>query len=409
MRRYGDCIGPCGIPTKTALAEDLERVLAELPRECRDYIEAHQARDPVTGQPLFLVRQATVPEQFELREGDRDDISLITTDALDRDWEVMLPDGGDWSQVQRAGFPVTFAHRYDQLPVGRGLWVKRVREPANGWLARTHYVERPEAWVGEWFPDAVWHLVRSGALRGKSIGFIPLEVRPPTAQEISARPELERCRLVIARWMALEWAVAPVQSNPDALVVAVSTAKAAGLEIPEAILETMDVKLPVEPVRVEVKGAIPYSVHGDVPTAPEDTPWDAGREVREADIPTLRKMCAWVDPDNAEVKQGYKLPHHRARDLHVVWNGVRASMGVLLGARGGVDIPEADRRAVYDHLARHYRQFDREPPEFRSAPAGQRVVTVPELRRVVERRVAEVIERVPAIVADAIDRMRGRI
>ena len=39
-------------------------------------------------------------------------------------------------------------------------------------------------------------------------------------------------------------------------------------------------------------------------------------------------------------------------------------MAALMGARGGVDIPTQDRRAVYNHLARHYRQFKREPPEF---------------------------------------------
>jgi hypothetical protein len=41
-------------------------------------------------------------------------------------------------------------------------------------------------------------------------------------------------------------------------------------------------------------------------------------------------------------------------------------MAALLGARGGVQIPDADRRGVYAHLERHYRQFDKEPPELRS-------------------------------------------
>jgi len=38
-------------------------------------------------------------------------------------------------------------------------------------------------------------------------------------------------------------------------------------------------------------------------------------------------------------------------------------MQALLGARGGVDIPTSDRRAVYRHLAAHYEDFDKEPPE----------------------------------------------
>jgi len=39
-------------------------------------------------------------------------------------------------------------------------------------------------------------------------------------------------------------------------------------------------------------------------------------------------------------------------------------MQVLAGARGGVDIPERDRRKVYEHLAHHYGEFDKEPPPF---------------------------------------------
>ena len=41
-------------------------------------------------------------------------------------------------------------------------------------------------------------------------------------------------------------------------------------------------------------------------------------------------------------------------------------MGALLGARGGVAVPERDRRAVYEHLADHYREFDKEPPDFKT-------------------------------------------
>ena len=36
-------------------------------------------------------------------------------------------------------------------------------------------------------------------------------------------------------------------------------------------------------------------------------------------------------------------------------------MNVLAGGRGGVDIPEKDKRAVWRHLARHYEQFDEAP------------------------------------------------
>ena len=46
--------------------------------------------------------------------------------------------------------------------------------------------------------------------------------------------------------------------------------------------------------------------------------------------------------------------------------GIYAAMGALLGARGGVAIPDSDKRGVYNHLAKHYAQYEVEPPEFRS-------------------------------------------
>jgi len=113
----------------------------------------------------------------------------------------------------------------------------------------------------------------------------------------------------------------------------------------------------------ELKSVIPYRDYGN---APEDTEWDAGKEVREADVDTLKKICAWYDSENPDIKTSYKLPHHRAADLKAVWRGVAAAMAALLGARGGVDIPEADRKGVYNHLAKHYKDFDKEPPEFSS-------------------------------------------
>lgn len=47
-----------------------------------------------------------------------------------------------------------------------------------------------------------------------------------------------------------------------------------------------------------------------------------------------------------------------------MWNGVNSALQVLAGARGGVDIPEADRKDVYRHLAEHYAEFDEQPPDF---------------------------------------------
>jgi len=117
------------------------------------------------------------------------------------------------------------------------------------------------------------------------------------------------------------------------------------------------------------KGVIPFK---ETPKAPEGEGWDAGAEVKKAsgNATRLKTMHTWVDSgaDNfdADERQWYKLPHHKGDGTQaVVWRGVAAGMAVLFGARGGVDIPGGDRKGCYNHLVKHYKQFDKEPPEFR--------------------------------------------
>jgi len=127
-----------------------------------------------------------------------------------------------------------------------------------------------------------------------------------------------------------------------------------------------------------VEGAVGFE---ETPTAPMEREWDADaaeRRIRRwaskdgsgakdtIDWAKYRRAFAWYDPEHADDFSGYKLPHHDVVNdrLVVVWRGVVAAMQALMGARGGVDIPAQDRRAVYEHLAGHYRQFSREPPEY---------------------------------------------
>lgn len=59
------------------------------------------------------------------------------------------------------------------------------------------------------------------------------------------------------------------------------------------------------------------------------------------------------------------MPHHLAQKQGVgpaVWEGVKHAMLELMDA--ACDIPEADRKDVYAHLAGHYEQFEQTPPEF---------------------------------------------
>lgn len=116
------------------------------------------------------------------------------------------------------------------------------------------------------------------------------------------------------------------------------------------------------------------------PLADPDREWDADAAVNrirkwassdgsgdkeKIDWNKYRQAFAWYNAEDPENFGSYKLPHHDVVNgrLVTVWRGVVAAMQALLGARGGVDIPTSDRRAVYRHLAAHYEDFDKEPPE----------------------------------------------
>jgi hypothetical protein len=110
------------------------------------------------------------------------------------------------------------------------------------------------------------------------------------------------------------------------------------------------------------KSVIPYK---DLGKADIDEKWDGSKEVKEATVDDLKLMCAWYDSENADVKDSYKLPHHKASGKHVaVWNGVKSAMGVVLGAMGGVDVPDEDKKSIFNHLSKHYKDFDKEVPDF---------------------------------------------
>lgn len=129
-----------------------------------------------------------------------------------------------------------------------------------------------------------------------------------------------------------------------------------------------------------VKGPILWrQAHPEgTPAVSKDMSW-CGADVRKNlsdDRGQWVRTFAWVDPtaaDNdddglADDKSAWKLPHHKeSENSAVVWNGVVASMASLMGAGGGVDIPASDRRSIYNHLARHYREdFHEVPPDFES-------------------------------------------
>ena len=104
-----------------------------------------------------------------------------------------------------------------------------------------------------------------------------------------------------------------------------------------------------------------------------DWDWDEKRDI-DAIIEALgwrgvADAHAWYDGGSRppERKQAYKLPHHTLHrgELALSRRGVQRAMAALNGSRGGTDLPDADRRRVYNHLKAHYTELGEDPPEFK--------------------------------------------
>lgn len=178
-------------------ARMLDEVVSKLPKE-----KAYAPR---------RISKSVITE--EVRAEERVDVATITTNALDVEGEVVIPEGIDL-EAYRKTMVVLWNHDQDE-PVGRCLWLKPTSE---GIKAATKYTDRPTDWDIEtpWTPDKVWEFVKSGVVRGKSIGFVPIELRDPTPEEIQLYGD--RLHTVIARSIMFEYSTVSTPCNPDSLI-----------------------------------------------------------------------------------------------------------------------------------------------------------------------------------------------
>jgi hypothetical protein len=164
------------------------------------------------------------PSDISIQEGERAAIRYITTPKLDRDSEILIPDGAVLDDF-RASPSVLFAHKHDQLPVGKDVWIKPTKK---GILAKTVYANHN-------FAEDVFQCVKGGFLNSNSVGFIPLEVVGPgnplkfrqwqdTLEKEYGIPKDESsgARSIYTKWILIEHSDVPVASNVQSLNIAVA-------------------------------------------------------------------------------------------------------------------------------------------------------------------------------------------
>jgi len=289
--------------------------------------------------------------------GDRQIQFVISNEAQDRDEDVMIAKGCDFSNFAKNPQFLGF-HNYCDFPLGRPVkwWVDQKQKQVN---AIVYFPTIEELTGGKpqnasekvKLVDTTYFFYKNKLLNAVSIGFNPVESTP--------NPESKRgWGSIISKWELMEFSAVPVPSNQDALATAMKSYDPSGRMA----------KI-FEEARTMIKGAIPFK---HFPLADEDEAWDAGAVIKASDTEDLAAICAWKADKEPEdlTKADFKLPHHlgKADGYKTVWKGVAAAMAVLRGSRGGADIPEADMDAVEKHLAKHYEEFGKDVPEKSGAP-----------------------------------------
>lgn len=283
------------------------------------------------------------PAYHERRMTDGTHVFVATTGGAKRDGLALDMAGGQFDNYLRN--PVfLWAHDYQgrTLPIG-----KTVKLVSSKTKLRAHVVFDQ----GDEFARLVERKFDDGFLSAVSVGWMDME---------------RDTQGIITKWDLLDISAVPVPGDPDALIEREMALIRGFLgEHEDHAIEDP----PPEPAAVleleepeEQRAAIPPHTTAK---ADESLRWDGPGEVAKAEgREQLRLMHAWVDSgEDEDLKRAYKLPHHRVSG-EVVWAGVAAAMARLLQA--STDIPDEDREGVWRHLERHYRQFDKTPPEMRS-------------------------------------------
>ena len=164
-----------------------------------------------------LIRKGRVSDQSQIDREARTVVNYISTDAIDRDNEVIEHKGVVLDDYKQNPI-VPWAHSYSTLPIGKNLWIKSDKK---GLVAKTYFLKHPFA--QDVFDLYTEDIAKTGpALKAWSVGFIPLKWKEGKPDEKIAENERpQSVRRTYKKWLLLEYSAVPVPSNPEALTLMV--------------------------------------------------------------------------------------------------------------------------------------------------------------------------------------------
>jgi hypothetical protein len=286
---------------------------------------------------------------------------IASSENVDRDGDIIRADGWDLTPFSKN--PVfLWSHDPTVPPVGKV--VNSFVDKANknlvcdvqfGSISELSPGGQPSEHAK--FVDTIYNLYKNAYLSAVSVGFQPTKMVPVDDGDVDTPDWMKGHDIKSA--CLYELSAVAIPANPDALVMARSIKS----------FDMNSIDLVIEKAKNMDKGALPFKHY---PLADEDAAWNGPEVISDSEIDDLKIICSWADGSKAEAdlaKGDFKLPHHMAKadGYKTVWAGVHAAYGALLGARGGVKIPDADVDAVKAHLAKHYKEFNKDVPEDKAA------------------------------------------
>jgi HK97 family phage prohead protease len=290
-----------------------------------------------------LLRKQLIFKATNFDDGSYTIKGVFSTPMVDRQGEVIVQSG--WKLQEYMQNPVVlFAHDHYQPAIGK--MVELGLDASNNLAGAIQFAAEEYD-----FAKTIYNLYKGGYMRAFSVGF----------ENNTYEVDQTNDTIILKENTLYEVSAVNIPANAMAL------AEQKGLDMKPLMRVIREQKM-------MQKGVVPFVAS---PMRPEGTSWDANAVQAEAwqdgeNQARYAKIHAWFDDNQndddgdgyPDIKSAYKLPHHDI-NLKVVWDGVAAAMAALLGARGGVAIPDSDRQGVYTHLSKHYAQFDKSVPEMK--------------------------------------------
>ena len=347
-------------------------------------------------QLLMQIKDAGAASQTS--NGQKVFSAVASTAALDRDKEVLIPQGVQISNFMKN--PVMlFIHQQRQVPVGK---VTDIRIDKGS-------VEFDFVFADTAVAKEVQGLYENGFMSAFSVGFYPksyiwIEEETPKQMQLTLQSGVkydldltaykEQPRAVITDWELLEISPVPIPSNPEALLMrefegaiqkTVAAHPASGDFARMKLSKGMDSVMSV--VKSFLKEAEEFKLTGTVPShstaVDKDGSWDRLKAIASVakkassngsgakdtlDFAAYAQAFGWVNPEKTTELISYKHAHHSINaegELVASLLAVRECMSKLLSdSHGGINV-DTDLKEVYDHLAKHYADAGVVAPEFK--------------------------------------------